>query len=87
MNKARLSYGNDAAVTIEISDEACRRSFKCVELADQDRFEDLHCEHCPLGLEIGGTALCEIDSVVKLIEMRLKEMDENRTGEQHHEEN
>lgn len=53
MNKARLSYGKDAAVTIEISDEACRRCFLCEELADQDRFEDLHCEDCPLGLEIG----------------------------------
>lgn len=33
-------------------------------------------------MEIGETSLCEIDSVVKLIEMRLKEMekDENRTG-------
>ena len=28
MNKARLSYGRDTAVTIEISDEACRRFFE-----------------------------------------------------------
>ena len=82
MNTVKLRYGKDAAVTIAISDEACRAYQRCKALADQDRFEDLHCDECPLGLEIGETSLCEIDSVVKLIEMRLKEMekDENRTG-------
>ena len=81
MNKARLSYGKDAAVTIEISDEACRRCFLCEELADQDRFEDLHCEDCPLGLEIGGLCLCEIQQVQDLIEMRMKQLDEKGENE------
>ena len=76
MNKARLSYGKDAAVTIAISDEACRAYQRCEAIADQDRIEDLHCDECPLGLEIGGTSLCGIDSVADLIAMRLKEMEE-----------
>lgn len=80
MNAVKLRYGKDTAVTIEISDEACRAYQRCEALADQDRLEDLHCEKCPLVLEIGGTTLCEIDSVIKLIEMRMKEMDENMTG-------
>ena len=80
MNKTWFSYGKDARVTITISDEACRAYQRCEALADQDRIEDLHCDECPLGLKIGGTTLCEIDSVVKLIAMRLNEMDENRTG-------
>lgn len=47
MNKARLSYGRDTAVTIEISDEACRAYQRCEALADQDRYEDMHCDECP----------------------------------------
>ena len=77
MNKARLSYGKDAAVTIEISDEACRRFLSCEELADQDRFEDLHCEDCPLRLEIGGLCLCDIPQVDELIRMRMSEIERN----------
>ena len=82
MNTVKLRYGKDAAVTIAISDEACRAYQRCEALADQDRFEDLHCDECPLGLDIGGTSLCSIDSVADLIAMRLEEMekDENRTG-------
>lgn len=82
MNKTWFSYGKDARVTITISDEACRAYQRCKALADQERLEDLHCDECPLGLEIGETSLCGIDSVVKLIEMRLKEMEkeENRKG-------
>lgn len=82
MNKTWFSYGKDARVTITISDEACRAYQRCEALADQERFEDMHCDECPLGLEIGETSLCEIDSVAELIAMRLKEMekDENRTG-------
>lgn len=80
-NKARLSYGKDAAVTIEISDEACRRFVACKELADQDRFEDLHCEDCPLSLEIVGLNLCEIQQVQDLIEMRMKQLKEKGANE------
>lgn len=82
MNKAWFSYEKDARVTITISDEACRAYQRCEAIADHDRYEDMHCDECPLGLKIGGTPLCEIDSVVKLIAMRLTEMekDENRTG-------
>ena len=76
MNSVKLRYGKDAAVTIAISDEACRAYQRCKALADQDRFEDLHCDECPLGLDIGETSLCGIDSVAELIAMRLKEMEE-----------
>ena len=76
MNSGKLRYGKDAAVTIAISDEACRAYQRCKALADQDRFEDLHCDECPLGLDIGETSLCGIDSVAELIAMRLKEMEE-----------
>ena len=77
MNTVRLKYGEDAAVTIEISDEACRRFFACEELADQDRYEDLHCEDCPLKLQITDTSLCGIPQVEELIRMRMKQIEGN----------
>ena len=77
MNTVRLKYGEDAAVTIEISDEACRRFFACEELADQDRYEDLHCEDCPLNLQITDTSLCGIPQVEELIRMRMKQIEGN----------
>ena len=80
MNTVKLRYGKDAAVTITISDEACRAYQRCEALENQERLEDLHCDECPLGLGIGETSLCGIDSVVKLIAMRLTEMDEKMTG-------
>lgn len=76
MNAAKLSYGKDAAVTIEISDEACRRFLSCEDLADNDQFEDIHCKDCPLSLEIVGLCLCEIQQVQDLIEMRMKQLEE-----------
>lgn len=76
MNKARLCYGKDAAVTIEISDEACRIFTTCEELADQGLYEDIPCEECPLSLEIVGLRLCEIQQVRDLIEMRMKQLEE-----------
>lgn len=47
MNTVRLTHGEDAAVTITISDEACRRFVACEEMANQDRYEDMHCDECP----------------------------------------
>ena len=81
MNKARLSYGNDAAVTIEISDEACRRFIECEELADQERYEDLNCDEYPLGLQVGETSLCGIPQVEELIRMRMQQLDERGENE------
>lgn len=77
MNTVRLKYGEDAAVTIEISDEACRRFFACEELADQDRYEDLNCNDCPLNLQITDTSLCGIPQVEELIRMRMKQIEGN----------
>lgn len=77
MNTVKLRYGKDAAVTITISDKACRAYQRCVALADQGWYDDMRCDECPLGLEIGETSLCGIDSVAELIAMRLEEMDEN----------
>lgn len=77
MNTVRFRHGEDAAVTIEISDEACRRFVACEELADQDRFENLHCEDCPLGMNVGETSLCGIPQVEELIRMRMKEIERN----------
>lgn len=77
MNTVRFRHGEDAAVTIEISDEACRRFFECEELADQERYEDLNCNECPLGLQAGETSLCGIPEVEELIRRRMNEIERN----------
>lgn len=77
MNTVRIRHGEDEAVTIEISDEACRAYQRCEALADQDRYEDLHCEDCPLNLQITDTSLCGIPQVEELIRMRMKEIERN----------
>ena len=84
MNTVRIRHGEDAAVTIAISDEACRRFIECEELANQDRYEDLNCNECPLGLQVGETSLCGIPQVEELIRMRMNEIErtEKRQEEQ-----
>lgn len=47
MNTVRFRHGEDAAVTIEISDKACRAYQRCEALEDQGRYEDMHCDECP----------------------------------------
>lgn len=80
MNTVKLRHGKDTAVTIEISDEACRAYQRCKDLTEQERYEDIDCAHCPLDLKIGELSLCVTNSVSEMIETRLNEMDENRTG-------
>ena len=41
----------------------------------------MNCDECPLGLEIGGTYLCSIPEVEKLIEMRMKQLEEKGENE------
>ena len=76
MNTVRISRPH-AQVKIAISDEACRMFAACEELADQDRYEDLNCNECPLGLQVGDTSLCGIPEVEELIRMRMKEIEQN----------
>lgn len=74
MNTVRISRPH-AEVKIAISDEACRRFVACEELANQDRYEDLNCNECPLGLQVGETSLCGIPQVEELIRMRMNEIE------------
>lgn len=76
MNTVRISRPH-AEVKIAISDEACRMFAACEELADQERYEDLNCDECPLGMQVGETSLCGIPQVEELIRMRMIEIERN----------